>query len=356
MGRPAGDDGLATLRAVPPPGGSPRVLHVNDAASTTAQLLAEAHRRGLPWRYLPLAASGRTWHGARGRAAKAVAGARWLPRLLVGAARADLLHVHVGSVVQHTRFAPRRYVLHLHGTDVRSQQYDPRWTAVIRGGMARAEAVLFSTPDLAEHVLPHRPDAELFPVPLDLASLPRWAPAERPTVVFASRWEEVKGLEQQLATAAGLRAALPDSVRLLGLDWGPGAPRAARAGVELLPRASRSDYLRLLASASAVVGQSSGMLAASELEAIGIGVPVAAALEPRWYDGEPPAVLVGPSATAGSARVQEVVDAVVAAVTDPAGASAALGGPAWLAAHHDVRTGVDRLERLYERLLGRPSA
>jgi len=331
--------------------GAPRVLHVNDAASTTHQLLREAQARGLPWRYLPLAASGRTWAGPLGAARKAAAGAPWLARLALGAARADLLHVHGGTVVQHTRLVPRRYVLHLHGTDVRSHQYDPRWTDVVRTGMARAEAVVYSTPDLAEHVLPHRPDATYFPVPLDLSVLPAWAPTDPPTVLFASRWEAVKGLDDQLATARALRSLLPDGVRLAGLDWGPGSGAAAAAGVELLPRRARADYLQLLASASVVVGQSSGMLAASELEAVAIGVPVVAALEPRWYSpADAPAVLVGPVA---GPRVHPVVDAVLTAVADPVVASAALGGRAWVAAHHDVRDAVDRLELLYAELLAR---
>lgn len=334
-----------------PTRGDPSVLHVNDCASTTTQLLAEASRRGLPWRYLPLADRGRDWSGVRGRAAQGVAGARWATRLAAGAASADLLHVHYASVVRHTRLVPRRYVLHVHGTDVRSQQYEPAWTPVIRSGLARAQAVLYSTPDLAEHVLPHRPDAELFPVPIDLTALPTWRAPQQPVVLFSSRWEPVKGLADQLAVAAALRptmrSASPGGVRLLGLDWGAGAPDAARAGVELLPRTDRAGYLRLLASASVVVGQCSGMLAASELEAVGTGVPVAAALEPRWYPGEPPAVLVGP---ASGDRVTPVVDAVVAALADPEATSAALAGPAWLARTHDVRAGADRLERLYREL------
>ncbi|GAB7192287.1 hypothetical protein NUM3379_29960 [Kineococcus sp. NUM-3379] len=339
-------------------GPEPRVLHVNDCASTTVQLVAEAHRRDLPWEYLPLAGRGRRWTGLRGRAAQVGAGARWAARLGAGAARADLLHVHYASVVRHTAWTRRRYVLHVHGTDVRSQQYEPRWTAPVRAALRGAVAVYFSTPDLAGHVLPHRPGARYLPVPLDLTAIPPWRPQarERPRVLFTSRWEPVKGGAEQLALARALRAALPAEVELAGLDWGPGAGEAAAAGVRLLPRTDRAGFLRLLASATLAVGQSSGMLAASELEAVGTGVPLAAALRPDWYpasapDGNP-AVLAG---TAGwepspAARVEAVVEAVRDALADPPAASARLAGPGWLARSHDVRAAVERLRADYREL------
>ncbi|NAZ86046.1 glycosyltransferase family 4 protein [Kineococcus indalonis] len=335
-----------------------RVLHVNDCAGTTAQLLAEAHRRGLPWGYQPLAGRGRSWSGPAGDLARAAAGARWAAALGARAARADLLHVHYASVVRHTRWTRRPYVLHAHGTDVRTQQYEPRWTAPLRAALREAVAVRYSTPDLAEHVLPHRPDAAYLPVPLDLTALPAWEPAPRPRVVFASRWEAVKGGDEQLAAAAALRAALPGDVELVGLDWGPRAADAAAAGVRLLPRTARPAFLRLLAGATAVVGQASGMLAASELEAVGTGVPVVAALRPDWYPpGAPdaaPAVLAGTTAWSGRApeRVAAVVDGVRSALADPPAVAAALGGPAWLATCHDVAGAVDDLLTTYRRVLG----
>ena len=99
-------------------------------------------------------------------------GAAWLGRLSAQSMRHDLLHVHSGSVLRHSRLVPKRFVLHLHGTDIRTLQYDPSWTAVVRAGVASARAVFYSTPDLAEHVLPLRPDATLLPVPVDVGRLP----------------------------------------------------------------------------------------------------------------------------------------------------------------------------------------
>lgn len=110
-----------------------------------------------------------------GRPRRTALGARWVGVLAARAARVQLLHVHSGTVVAHTRLQP------------------------------------------------HRADATLLPVPLPVATLPVWAPAERPRVVLASRWETVKGLDTQLEVAAGLRQALGAKVELVGLDWGEGA-------------------------------------------------------------------------------------------------------------------------------------
>lgn len=322
------------------------MLHVNDCAFTTTHLLAEAHRRGLPWSYQPLAAAPQDWAGPRQQLRRAALGARWLANLAGRAARVQLMHVHSGTVVRHTRLVPRRFVLHLHGTDIRALQYDPRYRPVLQWGLAHAAAVLYSTPDLAEHTLPHRPDAHYFPVPLPVAALPPWRPAPRPSVLFASRWEPVKGLAAQLQIAAELARRLDDTADLVGLDWGPGAPEAAAAGVRLLPRRSHPEYLALLASAHVVVGQPSGMLAASELEAVGIGVPVVTALNPAWYP-EPPAVLLGPT----DDPTASVVQTVLTTLADPQRYSAELAGRAWLHNHHDVVPAVTRLQALYRELL-----
>ncbi|MFB9376709.1 hypothetical protein ACFFKU_04150 [Kineococcus gynurae] len=317
----------------------PRVLHVNDCASTTTHLLAEAHRQGLPWRYLPLA--------DRSRGGTVLAGARWAAELGVGAARSDLLHVHYASVPRHTRWTRRPWVLHAHGTDVRSQQYEPRWTAPIRDALRAADHVYYSTPDLAEHVLPHRPDAGYLPNPLDVDALPVHDPATAAGVFFASRWEPVKGLAAQLDLARALRAALPADVELLGLDWGPAADEARAAGVRLVPRSAREEFLRRLAAARVVVGQRSGMLAASELEAIGTGVPVVAAVNPAWYPDD--AVDAHPPVLGGAgAGTDDLVEAVRSALTE----SAAPSGREWLRRTHDVGDSVRRLRTDYRRVLG----
>ncbi|MFV0407815.1 MAG: hypothetical protein ACK5LN_13510 [Propioniciclava sp.] len=361
-----------------------RVLHINDAAFTTTVLMAEARRRGLPWRYLPLASLEGHWKGLHRVVRRGLRGARWEAGLARLATTTDVLHVHVASVARHTAWVPRRYVLHLHGTDIRSHQYDPRYRSQVRRALQGAAAVLYSTPDLAPHI-PEGIEATLFPVPLDTAALPAWTPHPQPRVVFSSRWDDVKGATVQLAVARLLHSAFGKRVELVGVDWGPLADEARRAGVLLLPRSSHDEYVRLLASAHVVVGQPTGMLAASELEALGIGVPTVTPIHTAWYQqaGAPlPPVLGGtdldifrlppqdpnqgdpPLTQAEVTALAKAITATVAlALDDPAAAvppatGANLTSPQtwtvpehWVAQQHGAAVSVDKLVPLYRRLI-----
>ena len=106
----------------------------------------------------------------------------------------------------------------------------------------------------------------LQPVVVDVDELVGHEPAEpaEPVehgpfrVLFASRWDAAKGGELQVEVLDALRSAYGDSIVLEGLDWGEGAPRAARDhGVELRPRMGHDAYARWLATGSVAVGQMS---------------------------------------------------------------------------------------------------
>jgi hypothetical protein len=330
------------MTGAPEAAGPVRALHVNDCAFTAKHLIAEAHRRGLPWSFLPIAGSGRTWEGPVAQGQRAVLGAAWLSRLAAKAARNDLLHVHSGGVVQHTRLVPKRFVVHLHGTDIRTLQYDPAWQSTIDRALEGALHVFFSTPDLAEHTLPRRPDATYLPVPIDLGALPAPMPAPGLPIAFiASRWEGVKGLDVQLGTARRLVAALTGRARVVGLDWGPAAADAAAVGVELVPTRPHAAYLRLLAGATVVLGQAGGILSASELEAIGIGVPVVVPTPLPLYDAVRPPVL-GDSP-------ESAVEAALA-LLDGSAAWDAAAASAWVGEHHSPAAGVDQVAAVYAAL------
>lgn len=322
---------------------SPRVLHVNDAAFTAQRLIAEARRRGHVWRSIPKAAPAQEWRGLSGHVRKAAIGAVWVARLRWLARRHDIVHVHSASTLAHSRLGAPRFVLHCHGTDVRTAQYDPARQDGIRAGLRDAEAVFYSTPDLAEHVLPHRPDAVYLPVPVDVANVPRWQPArDKPRVVFASRWSPDKDSATQLALARDLVAAVGDRADIVGLDWGPQAADATALGVRLLPRADHETYLRWLAGAHVVVGQSAGILAVSEVEALATGVPMVVPVTLPLYAGSPPPVLGGNVADAVSA-VESLLDG-----TQPHDPET---GRDWASKEHGVERAVDTVTDVYRDVL-----
>lgn len=319
---------------------SPRVLHLNDCAFVGENLVAAGRAADLPWRLLPPA---RTWAPVRaGRTTTTKADeAVTLARIAANVAWSDVVHVHFGTTVRRLRpkVVPRRpYVLHLHGTDIRTIWKDPTRHAGIQSAIDNAAHVFYSTPDNADNALTARPDAEYLPVFVNDAALPTWEP--QGYVAFCSRWEEIKGLESMLALATRL---VRRGIDVRGLDWGPGSADAARAGVTLVEKMDHDSYLRFLAGASVVVGQATRILSVSEIEALAIGVPLAAVgSHYAGPDGRPLPIREG--------SVDSVEDAVMADLAAPAEAAAELGGADWALSHHTADRYVPHLEQLYRRL------
>lgn len=307
-----------------------RVLHLNDCAFVAATLTAEGRRQGHPWRHLP---PGKVRPAVTPKGPLApLAYAPYVARRAVEVARSDVVHVHYGTSARllRERGIPRRpYVLSLHGTDIRTQWFDPAFRPELERAVAEARVVLYTNLDTAEITLGARPDARHLPQAVSPDGLPAWRPRGaqgKPRIVFAPRWSADKGVEAQLELAGALHAAYP-GVDLVGLDWGPDAADAARAGVTLVPTMPHEAYLDLLASADVVIGQADSILSVSDFEAMLIGAPVAA-LGTRLpsEDGTTPPALEG--------TLSDVVEQVGAALADPAATAGRLGAHAWVTEHH----------------------
>ncbi|WP_366181050.1 hypothetical protein ABXS69_02640 [Actinomyces timonensis] len=334
-----------------------KVLHVNDVARIGSALVRQARSEGMDWDLYDTARVDPSWRPATRAARRALRGGLWAVGLARRALRADLLDVHGGTVPAHTRWTRRPYVLHLHGTDIRVRRYEPARAGLIERSVREALDVYYTTPDLAEHTLDLCPGATLQPVVVDPAELPsapsgaarRGEPGSF-TVVFPSRWGAAKGGEEQERAVAALRRAYGDRIVLEGLDWGESAHRIAREhGVILRPTMPHADYVRWLAGASAAVGQLTGSMGVSEIEAVGAGVTTVVALDERWYDGSHETtrdvpVLGGPVARA------DFVDAIVDGVGRALDGARITGGRAWVDAHHSPRRAVARLSERLARL------
>ncbi|BAW93817.1 hypothetical protein CHIBA101_1985 [Actinomyces sp. Chiba101] len=343
-----------------------KVLHINDVARIGSALVRQARSEGMDWDLYDTARADPAWHPATRAARRALRGGLWAVGLARRARRADLLDVHGGTVPAHTRWTRRPYVLHLHGTDIRVRRYEQASAALVERSVREALDVYYTTPDLAEHTLDLSPGATLQPVvidPAELPAIPSDAPSDtagpggpRPfTVVFPSRWDAAKGGEEQERAVAALRRAYGDRIILEGLDWGENAPRIAREhGLILRPRMPHADYVRWLAGASAAVGQMTGCMGVSEIEAIGVGVTTIMALDERWYDGSHETtrdvpVLGGPVARA------DFVDAIVDGVGRAMDGARITGGRTWVDANHSPRRAVARLTERFARLGDAPA-
>ncbi|WP_114588546.1 glycosyltransferase [Microbacterium arborescens] len=319
---------------------SPRVLHLNDCAFVGRHIVTAARDSGRPWRIIPPEKSWPAVRPGRTKPSKPAL-ARTFARIAAGAAWSQAMHVHFATTASRVLpwFVPSRpYVLHLHGTDIRT-----RWAssehAKIQSYIDQAAHVFYSTPDLAGNATQARSDAEYLPIFIDPRQLPLWRP--QPYVAFSSRWEDVKGQRDMLTVARGLIAA---GVEVRGLDWGPGAAEAAALGVKLEPRMSHPDYLDFLSHASVAVGQSNSVLGVSELEALAIGVPLAAVGDhlPGPDGGRLPIREGTPAA---------VTEQVLRDLSDPRAASAELAADDWARTWHTAARYLPQLDETYRRII-----
>lgn len=325
-----------------------RVLHLGDPARTATLLTEAAREEGLTWRVLQLARPGTGPLPAV--LDRAVRGALWETRLLAERVRARRVHLHSALALPHVSWALGDYALHLHGTDIRTRVYEDRHRETVLRAVDRARVVFYSTPDLAEHVGGLRDDALLVPVPVPMG---RPDPTELPTrgdyVFFPSRWEDVKGGRTQIEAAVELRRALPADIALVGLDWGPLADEARDAGVELLPKMPNPQFRAMVAGARLCIGQTAGIMSASELESLALDTPIVVPLNPEWYDGSH-ASLVDPPVLGGTAlpaRGHDVAALAAAAVTGQI--AAPTGTRTWVERHHSPRAALREVLQGYRK-------
>ena len=328
-----------------------RVLHLSDPAGAATLLSEAAAATGRRWRVLPLATA--PTPGPTASLRRAARGATWEAELLRDRLWARRVHVHSALAQRHAGWAfGERFALHLHGTDIRTRLYEPAHAAVIRDVVASASVVFYVTPDLRSHVAALRSDARLVPVPVplgrampgpDLGPLLPPEAGDRGYVLFASRWGPEKGGDAQIGLArsvarglAAHRGPVP-----VGIDWGQNAEAARDAGVHLLPRMPHARFRALVAGARVAIGQLTGVLGASELDALAADVPLVAPLDPRWYDGSDPALVDVP--VRGASFSPDDAEGLAAAVL------AALDGPApaptrpWVARHHSAASALQRV-------------
>ncbi|MDO5079969.1 glycosyltransferase [Buchananella hordeovulneris] len=313
----------------------PRVLHVNDVAYVGSTLVNYAFAMGHPWRLaaLPVGGDGRPGRFVARRAAA-------LPGFLAARARADVTHVHYAPN-GYLGWGAKRFVLHCHGSDLRRDLHSRVLGPLARRSLRAADAVIVATPNLLPLAQAVRPDALWLPNPVAELFFVRLGAESVPgRVVCNMRWEENKGAAELLT---GVRALCAAGVEVVGLDWGPAAPRAAAAGVRLVPKLLPAEFRELLASATVVLGQlGEPILTLSDLQALAQGKPV---IGRDAYEGAP---LRDPGGDL-AATVQQVL--AEEAAKGPAQQEAdAAARRAWVRARHGEAVCLERLQELYHAL------
>lgn len=318
----------------------PRVLHLGDISGTSRSVIEVARSKGLDWvlRDVP---------PGRGANPLVIVLRRLRDLVTVRTLRPKpaILHINYG-VSGYYGWGRRQVVLHLHGTDVRSDMQSPILGPVVRHSIKSADVVLYSTPDLEPAVKQLRPDALWFPAPLPPAAshrLPR-AQGQSTRIFFASRWDDSKGAPELLQLAKTLQEHHP-ALALIGLNWGTHAEAARDIGITLLPHMSTEDFRQEIANADIVVGQLAfGALGLSDLEAMAQGRPLVAkfTLEAAY----------GSTAPLFNTASEPAIDLIEHILSAPqAAAEVAEAGRAWALEHHGASGLEARLEGIYQGIL-----
>jgi glycosyltransferase involved in cell wall biosynthesis len=312
-----------------------RVTQLFDCADVGKTIVKAGVSHGKPWKII---------QGPWTRGGTKAAYYRFRLEQAAAFPRTQLWHVNMGGRAKWARgIFSRPYALTLHGTDIRENYWQDQHHAVMKSDIDGAGHVWYMTPDVREKAESVRPDAEYFPIPVEPDELPAWSPAPRPRVFFPSRWDASKGGDALLKTAADVVAAVGhNGVDIVGLDWGDRAAEAAELGVTLLPKMPKDKFLLEMASAHVAVGQVAGILATSELEALGIGVPVVVADPVSGYPDD--------LATVSVARA-DVGQAVLESLQDPLVLSQRLDGPSYVRRNHSAEVMLPKLEAGYAKAL-----
>ena len=322
-----------------------RICEINDIASVASELARGLEERGhevpliqpdlvggsLPKALKPLVAPARAVEWARI--------ARW-----VSAGHFDAVHIHyayLGMIGVLGRFP---YILHCHGSDVRDMARYSR--PMVERALTGATHVYYSTPDLAQYILPIRPDAEFLPNPIDTETFRPLSDASESTgVLICCALAEVKGADLILEACQRLADERPD-IRITAIEGGE-YTEAFRAlpNVTMISHQDRGDLPAIIGRHGIVIGQVRlGAVGMAELEAMACGRPVVAWFnENSSYDIPPPFLNArDPEAIAGA--VKRLVDAPVA--REVMGAA----GREWVIEHHALDLITERVERKAEQL------
>ncbi len=266
----------------------------------------------------------------------------------------DLAHIHWASYGILGLASRIPFIVECHGSDVRYRLKHPFFRSLLASVFRRAASVHCITPDLVPVVQAIRPDARFFPGPVDTD---RFVPAKdaqssstRPwTILLFSRLDPVKGPEIATSGIARFTQRHPD-VRVQLLDWGLLKEEyKQRYGerFEFVPLVPAEKVQHLIWSADVVVGQFLlGILSFCELQAMSCAKPVICPF--RYHDAYPT-----PPPLCQATTVEEIDEQLEHLYQHPE-VGTALGQRAreWVIENHDCRVLSDRLETLYQSIVG----
>jgi glycosyltransferase involved in cell wall biosynthesis len=327
-----------------------RVIHVNNVANVGSTLVIALQKIGCDARLRELRLYGQK--GGAFRKALALPQRSW--ELLstnaeIRRGNFDIVHIHYASLGILGIAGRYDFVLHCHGSDVRSRASSGLRRCVTEQGIRRARLVYFSTPDLADELRDVRPDARFLPNPVDTVMFSpdsQKAKGSNVRVLIISYLHAIKNVRTAFdAAALAQRNRVP--VEFTAIANGPEAQLYRDfPGVRFVRAVPHGDMSRLINAHDIVLGQFRiGSLGMSELEGMACGRPVICRyLSSQAYPMQPPVL--------HAASAEEAANHIAALTLDP-DRRRALGEECrrWVCNHHDFVRVAERLQEDYSAII-----
>ena len=263
----------------------------------------------------------------------------------------DIVHFHYANSGWMGVMGRYPYFLHCHGSDVRSDLYHPvrRWPVLqsLRG----AFGVFISTPDLYEHVAPHRPDAVFLPNPLDARIFAPLSGGKHThaRILINQALNSLKAPDVAFSAARRLKEKY-ENIEFYAFAHGSELERFRDyPEVQFIEPVPHARMPQVINAFDIILGQFEiGSLGVSELESMACCKPVVSWVDharySEWYS-EPPPIL--------AARETDAVVEATCSLIRSRGYREQLGaqGRAWVLKHHDYLDVTKRLVAHYRRFL-----
>lgn len=259
----------------------------------------------------------------------------------------DLLHIHYATYGFYGLFSKLPYFLHYHGTDATILSKSLFWRNLFKLFASQGQGVLYSTPDLKDH-LKYLPKANYLPNPTKTDFfLPQKKKGSKITILIVSKVEKIKGIESSYQAAELLNSKYPNKFRFLGFNFGLDEdtikPPSFIKCSDRIPYQKIPDFIN---QGDIVWGQmylkAMGM---SELEAMSCQKPVIMDLRYTHSGFSLPPVL--------RARTpQEIVEETESLLLDQSLARIGAESREWVIKYHDYRQVAKRLARYYRQATG----
>jgi glycosyltransferase involved in cell wall biosynthesis len=325
-----------------------RIVEINDIASVATEIGEGLRARGHDVILIQPRLVGAKLPPAMKPIVGPVRAAEWLSLIrTVRRGNFDLAHIHYAYLGMLGALGKFPYILHCHGSDLRSPTGVTR--PLIYRALRHADHVFYSTPDLAPFVNSVRDDGEFLPNPIDTDEFrPMTGARDRRDVMICCALTDIKGAPELLEACRQLQVRRPE-IRITAIAGGSCTEQFSQLpNVTLIYRQFRERLPEILNRHGVIVGSVElGIAGMAELEAMACGRPVI-----NWFDfagaypEEPPFV---------RGVTGEEISAAVERLVDNPDERARLGdsGREWVTRHHRLDDAAARVETVSEEILAR---